>query len=43
VEFDILFGSGINKLGCLVDAAEALLEVVDVKDHGTAMGISSSG
>jgi len=34
VEFDTLFGSGINKLDCLVDAAEAQLEVVEHKGWG---------
>lgn len=24
IEFEVLFGSGINKLGCLIDAAESL-------------------
>ena len=37
VEFEILFGSGINKLGCLVDAAEAL-EVVERKGSWYSYG-----
>jgi recombination protein RecA len=37
VEFDILFGSGIDKYGCLLDAAEAL-EIVDRKGSWYSRG-----
>lgn len=37
VEFEILFGSGINKLGCLIDAAEAM-EIVERKGSWYSYG-----
>lgn len=37
VEFDILFGSGIDKLGCLLDAAD-MFEVVERKGSWYSRG-----